>query len=145
MLDGYLDQVIESEVYRQKKNELFEQKLKLQEKIAKIQKGGSSWLEPMKEFINCALQAQKIARAKNKSNELKLIAQKVGSNYSLFNRRLSATLNFPFRALAAGGGAASALPSAVAISTMVGPTGLEPVTSSMSPRRSSQLSYGPVS
>ena len=34
-------------------------------------------------------------------------------------RRLSATLKFAFRALAAGGGAASALPSAVAISTMV--------------------------
>ena len=126
MLDGYLDQVIESEVYRQKKNELFEQKLKLQEKIAKIQKGGSSWLEPMKEFINCALQAQKIARAKNKSNELKLIAQKVGSNYSLYNRRLSARLKFEYAALAAVPGAARAAPTKSSISQMVNAQGLEP-------------------
>ena len=62
LLDGYLDQVVEPKIYKLKKNELFEQKLKLQEQIIKIQKHGSSWLEPMREFVNCALQAQKIAR-----------------------------------------------------------------------------------
>ncbi|PIZ45728.1 hypothetical protein COY30_01520, partial [Candidatus Woesebacteria bacterium CG_4_10_14_0_2_um_filter_44_9] len=34
LLDGYLEEVIDPEIYKQKKNELFEQKLKLQEKIA---------------------------------------------------------------------------------------------------------------
>ena len=32
LLDGYLDQVIEPEIYKQKKNELFDEKLKLEEK-----------------------------------------------------------------------------------------------------------------
>jgi len=36
LLDGYLDQVVEPEVYRSKKNELFEEKLKLQEQMAKM-------------------------------------------------------------------------------------------------------------
>ena len=54
LLDGYLDQVIEPEIYKQKKNELFEEKLKLEEK------NGNSWLEAVREFVNCALRAQKI-------------------------------------------------------------------------------------
>ena len=45
LLDGYLDQVVEPEVYKEKKNELFEEKLKITEQIARISKTGSSWLE----------------------------------------------------------------------------------------------------
>ena len=59
LLDAYLDQVIGSKAYKEKENELFEQKLKLEEKILKIQKDGSSWLKPMRKFINCALQTKK--------------------------------------------------------------------------------------
>ena len=44
LLDGYLDQVIEPEIYKQKKNELFEEKLKLEEKKSQIEKNGNSWL-----------------------------------------------------------------------------------------------------
>jgi DNA invertase Pin-like site-specific DNA recombinase len=58
LLDGYLDQVIEPEIYKQKKNELFDEKLKLEEKKLQISKNGTVWLEPMGEFVNCALQAQ---------------------------------------------------------------------------------------
>jgi len=45
LLDAYLDQVIEPNVYKQKKNELFEEKLKVLEKIAQIEKKGTFWLE----------------------------------------------------------------------------------------------------
>ena len=126
LLDGYLDQVIEPEIYKQKKNELFEEKLKLEEKKSQVEKNGNCWLEPVREFVNCALQAQKIAREKNNCHDLSIMAKKVGSNYSLFNRRLSADLNFPFAALASGGGDASAAPNDFAISQMVRPEGLEP-------------------
>jgi len=44
LLDGYLDQVIEPEIYKQKKNELFDEKLKLAEKKSQIEKNGNSWL-----------------------------------------------------------------------------------------------------
>jgi len=44
LLDGYLDQVIEPEIYKQKKNELFDEKLKLEEKKSQIAKNGNSWL-----------------------------------------------------------------------------------------------------
>ena len=131
LLDGYLDQVIEPEIYKQKKNELFDEKLKLEEKKSQIEKNGTVWLEPMREFINCALQAQKIARAKNNCHDLSIMAKKVGSNFFLMNRRLSANLNYAFAALSAEAGAVSAAPNSASISKMVTAEGLEPPTSSM--------------
>ena len=129
LLDGYLDQVIEPEIYKQKKNELFDGKLKLEEKKLQIAKNGTVWLEPMREFVNCALQAQKVARAENNCHDLSIMAKKVGSNFFLMNRRLSANLNYAFAALSAERGAASAEPNPLSISKMVSPRGLEPPTS----------------
>ena len=131
LLDGYLEQVIEPEIYKQKKNELFDEKLKLEEKKSQIAKNGNSWLEPVREFVNCALQAQKIARVKNNCHDLSIMAKKVGSNFFLRDRRLSANLNFPFAALSAEGGAASAAPTSNSISFLVTPTGFEPVISTL--------------
>lgn len=90
LLDSYLDGVVEAEIYKQKKNELFEQKLKIQEEIAKIKTDGSSWLEPMREFVNVAINCDKIARAKNSCEDLAIFAKCVGSNFFLKNRRLVA-------------------------------------------------------
>ena len=88
LLEGYLDQIIDPQIYQQKKNELVELKIKLKEKMTSISKNGSEWLEPMREFINVAADAAKTARAENNSQELKFLAQKVGSNYTLLNRQL---------------------------------------------------------
>ena len=125
LLDGYLDQVIEPEIYKQKKNELFDGKLKLEEKKLQIAKNGTVWLEPMREFVNCALQAQKVARAENNCHDLSIMAKKVGSNFFLMNRRLSANLNYAFAALSAGAGAASAVPTSGSISFLVSPERFE--------------------
>ena len=131
LLDSYLDSVVDPETYKSKKNEMFESKLKLQEEIAKVEETGSNWLEPMREFVNCALQAQKIARAKDNCHDLSVMAKKVGSNFFLMNRRHSANLNYAFAALSAEAGAASCAPTAFAISKMVGPEGFEPSTNSL--------------
>ena len=126
LLDGYLDQVIEPEIYKQKKNELFDEKLKLEEKKSQVAKNGTFWLEPMREFVNCALQAQKVAHAENNCHDLAIMAKKIGSNFFLKERHLSATLDFPFAALSAEADAASAAPTTFAISKMVTQPGIEP-------------------
>ncbi len=138
LLDGYLDQVIEPEIYKQKKNELFEDKLKLQEKNSVLFKNGTFWLEPMREFVISALQAQKIARAENNCHDLSIMAKKVGSNFFLKDRRLSTNLNFAFAALSAEGGAASAAPTDSSFSFLVDRRGIEPLTSSMPCQRSTR-------
>ncbi len=88
LLDGYLDGTIESETYKSKKNELFENKVKLQEEIAKLQTQGSTWLGPMREFIETAKNGDKIARAKNNGEELAHFARNIGSDYFLTGRQL---------------------------------------------------------
>jgi DNA invertase Pin-like site-specific DNA recombinase len=108
LLDSYLDSIVDPETYKTKKNELFETKLKLEEEITKVEETGSSWLEPMREFINVAINCDKIARAKNNCEELAFFAKRVGSNLFLSNRQLSAEYKKGFAALRAGGGARSA-------------------------------------
>ena len=109
LLEGYLDKVISSEDYQKKKNELVEAKSLLNSKIKEISTNGVEWLEPFQEFVNSALSAHKIARAKNSCHDLSIMAKTVGSNFFLKDRRLS--VNFKkggFDALAAEAGAASA-------------------------------------
>ena len=144
LLDSYLDSVVDPETYKQKKNEMFETKLKLQEEITKVEETGSTWLEPMREFVNCALQAQKIARAKNNCEELAFFAKRVGSNFFLSNRQLSAEYKKGFAALRVGGGARSASNSTDSFSLLVGVPGLEPGTLRPPAARSSHLNYTPL-
>jgi len=73
-----------------------------------------------------ALRKEKIARAKNECHDLTIMAKTVGSNYSLFNRQLRPNLKYPFAALSAEGGAASAAPTSASISLLVTPPGFEP-------------------
>jgi hypothetical protein len=57
-----------------------------------------------------ALQKEK-SRAKNNRDELKFVAQKVSSDYQIFNRSLSCKYERGFAELAAGEGAAGSLPA----------------------------------
>jgi len=109
LLEGYLDQIVDPQIYQQKKNELVELKIKLKEKMASVSKNGSEWLGLMRKFIEVAASAAKIARAKHNGEELSFFAKKVGSDYSLDNRRLFCVYKQGFAALAAGAGAASAI------------------------------------
>src|SRR3989344_2015258 len=111
LLEGYLDQIIDPQIYQQKKKELVELKIKLKDKIASISKNGSEWLGLMKEFIEVAADAAKIARAKHNGEELSFFAKKVGSDYSLLNRRLFCVYKQGFAALATVAGVASAIPN----------------------------------
>jgi site-specific DNA recombinase len=111
LLEGYLDKVISPEDYQKKKNELVESKSLLNSKIKEISQNGVEWLEPFQEFVNSALSAHKIARAKNSCHDLSIMAKTVGSNFFLLNRRLSASFKKAgFDALSAEAGAESATP-----------------------------------
>jgi len=99
LLDSYLDQVIDADTFKQKKNQFFEEKIKLQETIGKLEAGGSAWIEPMREFIQTAVQCEKIARAKNNSEDVAIFAKRIGSNFFLSDRRLTAEFRQGFAAV----------------------------------------------
>ena len=111
LLEFYLEEIVDTEGYQSKKNQLLEQKMILKEKIAEIKTKGSSWLEPMKEFIKEAASAAKIAREKNNCHDLTVVAKKVGSNFLLQNKRIEFCPIAPHDALAARPFAARANPS----------------------------------
>ncbi len=132
LLDSYLDQVIDSETYKQKKNELFEEKIKITEEIEKIKTDDSAWLEPMREFVNSALQCEKIARANNTNEELAFFLKTVGSNFFLANQQLSPVFNRGFATVFSELGSHRPFRDLALDSFSVGPRGVEPLTFTMS-------------
>ena len=126
LLDSYLDQVIDAETYKNKKNEIFDLKIKINEEITKIQNSGSSWLEPFREWVGSALSCAKIARTKNTCSDLAIGAKTVGSNFFLTDRRLAVNYEKPFAALCATPPAQRNSSSSVGDSFSVPRRGLEP-------------------
>ena len=86
LLDGYLEQDIDREIYRDEKAKLLLEKKSLEEKITNLEQKRTGWVEPMMEWIKEARNLPKIARESN------LFAKKVaakeifGSNLVLANR-----------------------------------------------------------
>ena len=111
LIDSYLDQIIEREIYLNKKSEIMGKIKTLEEQNIRFEQKQNDWLEPLKEFIKEAADAAKIARAKNNCKDLAIFAKKVGSNYFLNNKRLEFSLSEASAALAARAGADSAYPS----------------------------------
>ncbi len=62
LLDGYLAQDIEREVYLKKKADLLSQKKSLEEKQSRLKHAADAWLEPMTEWLNDAEKLKKIAQ-----------------------------------------------------------------------------------
>ena len=107
LLTGYLDQVIETDEYQTVKKKLIDEKTNFEEQISSFEKNQFLWVELVRDFINSALEAHKIARAKNNGEELSFFAKKVGSNYFLSGRHLKFSPLRGFNALAAPAPAAS--------------------------------------
>ena len=61
LLTGYLDQVIETSEYQTVKKKLIDEKIKVEEEISQIEKNQFLWVELVRDFINSALEAHKIA------------------------------------------------------------------------------------
>ena len=86
LLDGYLEQDIDREIYREEKAKLLSAKKSLEEKTTNLEQKRTGWIEPMSEWIKEAKNLPKIARESN------LFAKKVaakeifGSNLVLANR-----------------------------------------------------------
>ena len=83
LLDGYLDQVIEQEIYRAEKSKLLFTKKSLEAKISSLLQKQNDWLEPMQEWMKDAQNLNGIARDNNLFAK-KVVAKEIfGSNLLL--------------------------------------------------------------
>jgi len=86
LLDGYLEQDIDREIYRIEKSKLLSEKKSLEEQNIKLEQKQNDWLEPMVNWINYAQNIEKIARDSNLL-EKKVAAKEIfGSNLRLASR-----------------------------------------------------------
>jgi len=86
LLNGFLDQDVEKEIYRLEKAKLLSEKKSLEEEISNLQQKQKQWLEPMQNWILEAQDMEKIALDSNFLNK-KVAAKKVfGSNLLLQNK-----------------------------------------------------------
>ena len=87
LLDSYLDQDIEREIYVSKKAELMSSKKSLEERITKLEQKQTGWIEPMKQWIaeasdlcfvaeNSDLLAKKVASRKIFGSTLRLTSRR---------------------------------------------------------------------
>ena len=125
LLDGYLEQDIEREIYREQKAILLSAKKSLDEKMARIEQKQNDWLEPFQNWIKVASSLVKIARD-NDLLQKKVIAKEIfGSNLRLASRAVRGEPVFPYlsalRATESVGQKSESL-------ILVGGTGIEPVT-----------------
>jgi site-specific DNA recombinase len=80
LVSGYLDNLIDEDTYRKKKEEFVEQKISLKnEKESLLRRQISGWIEPARDYINTLCQAEKIASVES-LGEISQFVQKIGTN-----------------------------------------------------------------
>ena len=91
LLDGYLDQDIDKEVYRAEKSKLLSEKKLLETEISRSQGKQKLWLEPMQKWINKAQNMEKIALDTDLFVKKVCAKEIFGSNLLLQNKLVRAS------------------------------------------------------
>ena len=86
LLDTYLDQEVDKEIYRQKKYELVSKRKTIEEQIINLQNKKGSWIEPMREWINEAQTVEEVAKSADLQLKKVLAVKIFGSNLFLENK-----------------------------------------------------------
>ena len=83
LLDSYLDGDVERELYQVKRAEILGEKKLLQEQIEQTALGVSTWVEPMKQWIETAVSICKIAKDDDLLAKKSLLLEIFGSNLQM--------------------------------------------------------------
>ena len=98
LLDLHIQGVITQQEYVAKKEKLLNQKIALEEKLAKVREGGNLWLEPLREFLKEARHADQTATDKNLAAKRDTL-KKIGSNFCVKSRTLEFHYHIPWSLL----------------------------------------------
>ena len=87
LLDSYLDQDIDRDIYLDKKAELMSQKKSLEEQSSKLTLGATAWVEPMRQWLDKANSICNVSLESDKSEKKVLAKEIFGSNLFLQNKK----------------------------------------------------------
>ena len=99
LINTFLDNDIEKDTYLKKKDELLQAKIALEQQKIDFGRKGNNWIEPLKEWIISAHQAEKLAFS-NDFFEMKSFVKKIGTNHQLFDKKVAWSLKAPYTILA---------------------------------------------
>ena len=95
LVNAFLDGTIEKETYLIKKDELIKLKTELLERKRDFGRKGNNRNEPLREWINLACHAEKLASSED-FYEIKSFVEKIGTNRRLLNRIVLLDFRKPF-------------------------------------------------
>ncbi len=124
LLDGYLDQDIDREVYRAEKAKLLSDKKSLEERTTNFEQKQNDWLEPFQNWIKVASNLEKTARDNDLFSK-KVIAKEIfGSNLRLASRAVRGEPVFPYLSALRVAESVGKIPESL---ILVPPIGIEPI------------------
>jgi site-specific DNA recombinase len=85
LVAGFLDGMIERSSYLRKKDQLVKTKAELIDKKSELKRGGVYWVEPLRDWLETAVCAEKLASS-NDLHAVKSFLEKIGSNRLLLDK-----------------------------------------------------------
>jgi len=96
LLDGYLNQAIDQEIYKSEKNKLTGEKVSLEQMITSLAQTQSGWIEPMEKWINQASSLIEVAECDDLLRKKVVSKEIFGSNLRLSASEASGTAQHPW-------------------------------------------------
>lgn len=88
LLDSYLNQDIDRDIFTAKKAEIMSRKKTLEEKLEQTLSGQNAWVEPMRKWIAKAVSICKVAESDDLIAKKYVLAEIFGSNLFLKNKKV---------------------------------------------------------
>ena len=96
LLDGYLDQLIDQETYKQEKNKLVSSKKSLEENLLTLERTQTGWIEPFSKCIDQAENLPAVAECGTLLEQKSAAKLLFGSNLQLSASEASGTAQSPW-------------------------------------------------
>jgi hypothetical protein len=95
LVNGFLDGIIDKETYLKKKDELIKQKIELEQQQAHFGQRAKLWIEPMRDWLETAHKAGKLALSNN-YHDMKPLIEKIGTNRHVKDKEVGVEFIRPF-------------------------------------------------
>ncbi len=144
LIDGYLDQLIDQDIYKVEKNKLVSEKKSLTDQLARMTQTQTGWVEPMLKWINQAENMPVVAECGTLAQVKSAAKEIFGSDLWLSASEASGEYRDPWKFVVDATNRCKKAENLQNSCAWVGPLGFGPRTPYLRGRCSNQLSYRPT-